>query len=34
MNWTDLAQDRDRRHDLINTIMNLRARQNARNNLD
>jgi len=31
MDWTDLAQDRDRRWAVANAVMNLQVPQNARN---
>jgi hypothetical protein len=31
MDWTELAQDRDRWRVLVNTVMNLRVPQNAGN---
>jgi hypothetical protein len=33
INWTDLAQDRDRGRALVNAIIILRISQNARNSL-
>jgi hypothetical protein len=33
MNWTDLAQDRNRWRALVNAVMNLRDPQNAGNSL-
>jgi len=31
MDWTDLAQDRDRRWGAVNAVMNFQGPQNARN---